>query len=211
MANQYKSEFLANMSHELRTPLIPIILLSKIMARNEKNNFTEEDIKKLNVVYQSGNELLRLINDILDLSKIEAGKSDINLNSFSTNELSDELKNMFDPAAKEKGLDFFLEDNINETLKTDKDKLSQIIRNFLSNAFKFTNLGFVKLSIEKSSGNEYTYSITVQDSGEGIPMDKQEIIFEAFHQVDGSISRQYGGTGLGLSIAKELQNSSMEK
>ncbi len=203
-ANKYKSQFLANMSHELRTPLNSIILLSSILSRNEKNTFSVPDIERLKVIYQSGNELLRLINDILDLSKIESGKISLQVSSFDSRGFVKEFKSMFSPLAIEKELDFAVKDNIKGSLVTDKDKLSQIVRNFLSNAFKFTKKGGVKLILDKRDTPEYPFSVSVTDSGEGIPKNKQEIIFEAFQQVDGSISRQYGGTGLGLSIAREL-------
>jgi len=203
-SNQYKSEFLANMSHELRTPLNSIILLSKMMARNEMKNYTEEDVKKATIINNAGNELLRLINDILDISKIEAGQMPVNLEEVTTESICEHINDMFESSAKEKGVAFLLDDHIKGVIETDKDKLFQILRNFLSNAFKFTKKGSITLRIEKTKDQELPVRISVIDTGVGIPKEKQGEIFEAFRQVDGSITREFGGTGLGLSIALQF-------
>lgn len=201
-SNRYKSEFLANMSHELRTPLNSIILLSSMLKENKKQNLSEDDIKKANIINSSGEELLRLINDVLDLSKVEAGRMEMLVEKFDSKSFLSGLKDMFEPAAQNKSLEFIVEDNYNDIISTDKDKLSQVIRNFLSNSLKFTHKGFIKLFMEKHGDNNL--KVSVQDSGIGIPKEKQEMVFQAFAQVDGSTSRQYGGTGLGLSITKEM-------
>lgn len=201
-SNRYKSEFLANMSHELRTPLNSIILLSSMLKENKKENLSSDDIKKADIINSSGEELLRLINDVLDLSKVEAGRMEMLVERFDSKGFLNQLKDMFEPACENKGLKFILEDNYKDIISTDKDKLSQVVRNFLSNALKFTHKGFIKLSMEKEGQNRL--KVSVQDSGIGIPKDKQQLVFQAFAQVDGSTSRQYGGTGLGLSITKEM-------
>ncbi len=203
LSSKYKSEFLANMSHELRTPLNSIILLSKMLSRNDKKNLDEKDVKQAKVIHQAGEELLRLINDILDLSKIEAGKMAMNITKFTSSSLLNSFKDLFHSVAEEKKLDFMIQDHLNATLKTDKDKLSQVIRNLLSNAFKFTKQGSVSLSMEPHPGQNTMFQIKVHDTGIGIPADKHALIFEAFQQADGSTSREFGGTGLGLSIAHE--------
>lgn len=201
-SNQYKSEFLANMSHELRTPLNSIILLSKMLGQNKQANLTADDLKKASVIHEAGQELLRLINDILDLSKVEAGKMVLHFSQFSTESLVDEFRDIFDSVAKDKKLAFILTDNAQCQLYQDKQRISQIIRNFLSNAFKFTKQGSVTLKVTRQNGDKVAFSVT--DNGIGIPKEEQNRIFEAFHQVDGSISREFGGTGLGLSIAASL-------
>ncbi len=202
LSNKYKSEFLANMSHELRTPLNSIIMLSKMLSKNEKNSLVEKDVKKAKIIYKSGGELLRLINDILDLSKIEAGKMVINPVEFANKEIITDMNDLFQGIAQEKGIQFITEDKTKSYMYSDKERLAQILRNFLSNAFKFTKKGHVKLSITEHDQDHYRYSIN--DTGIGIPKDKQQVIFEAFKQADGTTSREYGGTGLGLSIAREL-------
>lgn len=203
-ANRYKSEFLANMSHELRTPLNSIILLSKILERNQSDHLDTEEIKQVRVIYQAGQELLRLINDILDLAKIEAGRMDVLLKPVETQALLNELHDLFDTIAQEKEVAFVINDQIDGELLTDSDKLSQIIRNLLSNAFKFTSEGEVTLGLSRRPEQELPITIEVTDTGIGIPPDKQALIFDAFQQVDGSTSRQYGGTGLGLSISQRF-------
>jgi len=200
-SNKYKSEFLANMSHELRTPLNSIILLSSMMEQNKKNNLEQDDIKKASIINKSGQELLRLINDVLDLSKVEAGKMELIIDKFHSTDFTSSIKDLFETSAQSKELEFIVEDNYNDYIYNDEDKLSQVVRNFLSNSLKFTEKGFIKLSLNKENNN---VRIDVEDSGIGIPKEKQEIIFQAFSQVDGSTSRQYGGTGLGLSITKEF-------
>ncbi|GAK57942.1 putative signal transduction histidine kinase [Candidatus Vecturithrix granuli] len=203
LSSKYKSEFLANMSHELRTPLNSIILLSKMLSRNDKKNLDEKDVKQATVIHQAGEELLRLINDILDLSKIEAGKVTMNITAFTTENLLTTFKDLFHSVAEEKGLDFIIQNDMSGSIKTDKDKLSQVIRNLLSNAFKFTKQGSVLLSVSPHPTQKTLFQITVQDTGIGIPEDKQALVFEAFQQADGSTSREFGGTGLGLAIARE--------
>jgi len=203
-SNQYKSEFLANMSHELRTPLNSIILLSSLLQRNSKENLVEDDIKKAKVINQSGNELLRLINDILDLSKIESGKMELIVDKIDTKEFGGYFKEIFSHTAEESGVELIIEDKINGEFYNDKDRLSQVIRNLLSNAFKFTKKGSITLQIASNDDDRLPIKISVTDTGIGIPKKKQELIFKAFTQADGSTSREYGGTGLGLSISKEL-------
>jgi len=201
-SSRYKSEFLANMSHELRTPLNSIILLSNMLGQNKHKTLNEEDIKKSNIINSSGEELLRLINDVLDLSKIEAGRMDLLISSFDSADFAQKIKDTFEHTAIDKGLEFIVKDSYNATLTTDEDKLSQIVRNFISNSLKFTETGIIEFIIEPSSSNNI--KISVKDSGIGIAKEKQEFIFKAFAQADGSTSRKYGGTGLGLSITKDL-------
>ena len=203
-ASKYKSEFLANMSHELRTPLNSIILLSDLLSKNKNTNLTEKDIEKAVTINKSGNELLRLINDILDLSKVESGKMELVVDRFKSGDLLTEIKDMFEVVANDRGLKFKIEDNYNDYIVNDKDRISQIIRNLISNAFKFTKEGSVTVKFENSGNSDMPVCFSVTDTGIGIPKDKQKLIFEAFKQVDGSTSREYGGTGLGLSISKEL-------
>ena len=203
MASKYKSEFLANMSHELRTPLNSIILLSKMLSRNEKQNLNEKDVKQVSVIHQAGEELLRLINDILDLSKIEAGKVTVNLMEFSISDLFGTFHDLFRSVAEEKGVQFIMAEDFDATLNTDRDKLAQVIRNLLANAFKFTREGSVTLAASLVPGQQDSIRIAVSDTGIGIPKEKQRLVFEAFQQADGSTSREFGGTGLGLSIARE--------
>lgn len=201
LASQYKSEFLANMSHELRTPLNSIILLSKMMAANQDQHLTQDEVHHAEIIHQAGAELLRLINDVLDLSKIEAGHLELNLTKVSSQELLTELHGLFEHLAKEKQLDFIIQDNYQAEFISDINRVSQILRNLLSNAFKFTQKGSVSLLITHTDNIAYPIKITVKDTGIGIAQEKQQLIFEAFQQGDGSISRQYGGTGLGLSIS----------
>ncbi len=203
-ASKYKSEFLANMSHELRTPLNSIILLSDMLRRNSSKNLSEKEVQKCSIVYQSGNDLLNLINDILDISKIEAGKMSVNIYDFHTGDLLSHIKPLFEEIARQKKLDFIVDDQLGIELFNDRDKIGQVLKNFLSNAFKFTKKGNVTLRISKSNHAKLPVKISVIDSGIGIPQNKQKVIFEAFQQVDGSVSREFGGTGLGLSIAREL-------
>jgi len=203
-ADKYKSEFLANMSHELRTPLNAIILLSQLLEKNKKANLDEDDIKKAHTIYNSGNELLRLINDILDLSKVEAGKMELDISEFHSQEFLENIQNLFEHSVEEKGLHFEVVDNYRDTIVSDSNRISQIVRNLISNALKFTTEGTIKIELSRSKDLDKPIKITVSDTGIGIPPEKQERIFQAFTQADGSTSRQYGGTGLGLSISKEL-------
>lgn len=204
VANKYKSQFLATISHELRTPLNSIILLSNLLIRKSKESINESIQEKIKIIYNSGQHLHRLINDILDLSKIEAGKIDLNYRDFNSSEIIEELWEMFEGIAKEKNIEFNIEDEFEDILYGDKERISQILRNFLSNAFKFTERGFVTLKIAKNQKYKNNLIFQVSDSGIGINKDKLDSIFEEFHQGDGSISRKYGGTGLGLSISSKL-------
>jgi hypothetical protein len=206
LSNLYKSEFLANMSHELRTPLNSIMMLSKLLSRNEKGNMQEEDIKKADIINSSGDELLRLINDILDLSKLEAGKNAVRVEAILPVTWENELHNYFNQIAQDKELDFVITNNINKSIMTDSDKVSQILRNFLSNAIKFTDKGFVHAEFSLTDNPIRPVKLEISDSGIGISSKQQKKIFEAFHQVDSSVSREFGGTGLGLTIAKRLTN-----
>ncbi|MCK5110257.1 MAG: response regulator [Arcobacteraceae bacterium] len=201
-SNTYKSEFLANMSHELRTPLNSVILLSSMLGQNKKQNLNKDDMKKAQIINSSGEDLLRLINDVLDLSKVEAGRMDLIVDDFHSSQFIQKIKDMFEPSIQNNGLEFIIEDSYNDIIKTDEDKLSQVIKNFLSNSLKFTHKGNIKLIIESEGSNKV--KISVKDTGIGIATDKQELVFKAFSQADGSTSRKYGGTGLGLSITKEL-------
>ncbi len=203
-SNTYKSEFLANMSHELRTPLNAIILLSSLLQKNNLDNLNTKDIQKASVINKSGKELLRLIDDILDLSKVEAGKMTLIIDSIDSSLFLKSHKDMFEDIAIEKNLIFKVEDRLNYKFYNDKDRLSQVIKNLISNAFKFTKEGTVLLKIEQNNDNKYPIKISVSDTGIGIDKNKQDLIFKAFIQADGSTSREYGGTGLGLSISKEL-------
>ncbi|MBF0318199.1 MAG: response regulator [Nitrospirae bacterium] len=203
-ANQYKSEFLANVSHEIRTPLNSIILLSKILLQNRDGSLTPADMKKIEVVASAGKDLLSLINDILDLSKIESGVVELNTRDIDSSYLISGFRAMFEDMAREKGLSFETADNLRATFVSDEERLAQIVKNLLSNAFKFTTEGSVRLELSQSENPDKPIEISVTDTGPGIPQDKQSIIFEAFRQADGSINRTYGGTGLGLSISLEL-------
>ncbi len=202
MSNKYKSEFLANMSHELRTPLNAIILLSQLLSKNKKENLNKDDIKKSLTIFNSGKELLRLINDILDLSKVESGKMEIIIDSFHSSDFLTNIENLFENGIKEKNLEFKIIDNYKNIIHSDSDRISQIVRNLISNALKFTKDGSITLEISPTPKNEIEIAVT--DTGIGIAKEKQEQIFQAFTQADGSTTRRYGGTGLGLSISKEL-------
>jgi CheY-like chemotaxis protein/signal transduction histidine kinase len=203
-SSEYKSEFLANMSHELRTPLNAIILLSSLLEKNKKKNLDVDDIKKVSTINRSGNELLRLISDILDLSKVESGKMEVVVDRFGSAVFLQEMKDLFEHTAAQKSIYFKILDEYQDNMQTDKNRLSQIIRNLLSNSFKFTKTGGITVKISKSNKPSTPIALSVSDTGVGIPQEKQQQIFEAFKQVDGTISREYGGTGLGLSISKEL-------
>ncbi len=205
LANKYKSEFLANMSHELRTPLNSMLILSQMLVENRHNNLTEQQIESARTINHAGSDLLNLINDILDLSKVEAGKILINPETFSLETLCNTLQRNFDPMAQNKGLDFQIQPEIatDTQLHTDLQRLRQILTNLLSNAFKFTDSGgSVRLQIRAAASRRMEFAVV--DSGVGIPADKQKAIFEAFQQADGSTSRRYGGTGLGLTISRQL-------
>ncbi len=203
-SGRYKSEFLANMSHELRTPLNSIILLSSLLQKNSKQTLNKDDIKKAKTIFESGNELLRLINDILDLSKVESGKMDVIIDNFKSSDFLEHIKDTFEFTAQDKGLEFHIIDDYNEIIHNDRDRISQIIRNLISNAFKFTKEGSITLRISPSKDLKQSFQIAVIDTGIGIAKDKQELIFKAFTQAEGGTSREFGGTGLGLSISREL-------
>ncbi len=214
-SSKYKSEFLANMSHELRTPLNSLLLLSQTLMANKEGNLTEDQVEDVKVIYGGGTSLLTLINDILDLSKVEAGKMKLQTDEVCISDFMGKIEQQFNAIARDKHLNFEVhcEDNINPIFVTDNQRLEQILRNLLSNAFKFTHQGTVSLQIfnPKSDNNlpqslvqEDCLGFRVSDTGIGIPTKSLDDIFEAFQQVDGSTSRAYGGTGLGLTISREL-------
>ncbi|MCF2490931.1 response regulator [Dyadobacter sp. CY347] len=206
LTTRYKSEFLANMSHELRTPLNSILLLSRLLSENDEKNLNSEQVEYATVIQSSGNGLLGLIDEILDLSKIEAGKMELDYVNVTVKEIVDDLKGMFGPVAREKGLDFAIniENGVPLVIETDKMRLEQILKNLISNALKFTSQGSVRIDIKRKPGSESLLSFAVTDTGIGVAPEKQLHIFEAFQQADGSTKRKYGGTGLGLSISREL-------
>jgi signal transduction histidine kinase/CheY-like chemotaxis protein len=217
LTSKYKSEFLANMSHELRTPLNSLLILSKMLSENAQGNLSAKQVEFARNIHSAGADLLGLINDILDLSKIESGTVTLDIGEMSFASLRDQTDRTFSQLAQDKKLDFFI--NIDPALPrsmyTDDKRLQQVIKNLLSNAFKFTQAGSVRLSIARAEdgwalGNDHlnkagqVLAFSVEDTGIGIPEDKQRIIFEAFQQADGTTSRKYGGTGLGLSISREI-------
>nr|WP_250893732.1 response regulator [Croceibacterium selenioxidans] len=203
-ASRYKSDFLANMSHELRTPLNSLLILSKLLGDNSAGNLNDEQVKYARTIHASGNDLLSLINDILDLSKIEAGHVEVHPETVSLERLATDMRQLFEPVADEGQLTFgvSIAENAPATIDTDRQRLEQILKNLLSNAFKFTEAGGVRLEIGRAGEERLT--LAVSDTGIGIPEDQQREIFEAFRQADGTISRKYGGTGLGLAISREL-------
>ncbi|HEV2883332.1 MAG TPA: response regulator, partial [Pyrinomonadaceae bacterium] len=217
LTSKYKSEFVANMSHELRTPLNSMLILSRQLAENNEENLSPKQVQFAETIHSSGSDLLSLINDILDLSKIESGMMGIEVSDVSLEEISETLERSFHQLAKDKNLDFQIErvEDMSQTIRTDDKRLQQVLMNLLSNAFKFTEEGKVVLTIGQAPADE-TYHLdslnragdvvtfSVKDTGIGIPTEKQRIIFEAFQQADGTTSRKYGGTGLGLSISREL-------
>ncbi len=203
-ASQYKSDFLANMSHELRTPLNSSLILAKLLADNKEGNLTDEQIKFAQTIQAAGNDLLTLINDILDLSKIEAGHMDVNPAPVELALLASDSSRIFEPLAQQKGLKFEtrIAPNAPEYIETDRQRLEQVLKNLLSNAIKFTDKGSVILNIGKTADGKVSFAVT--DTGIGISPDQQRLVFDAFRQADSTISRKYGGTGLGLSISREL-------
>ncbi|HLA56566.1 MAG TPA: response regulator [Flavobacterium sp.] len=205
LSTRYKSEFLANMSHELRTPLNSILLLSRLLSENNDKNMNVEQVEFAKVIQSSGNGLLGLIDEILDLSKIEAGKMELDIIDISLSEVTETIKSLFSEVTKDKniGFDIVMQD-APLVIRTDKMRLEQILKNLISNAIKFTAKGGVTLEIKKHPENDKTVCFIVKDTGIGIPREQQPIIFEAFQQADGSTKRKYGGTGLGLSISREL-------
>lgn len=210
LASKYKSEFLANMSHELRTPLNSLLILSKLLADNKEGNLTDKQKEYSNTIHSSGNDLLSLINDILDLAKIEAGKMDLDIRKVQISNLIDFARSTFEPIATEKGLELsiLLEEGLPKWIISDEIRIQQVLRNLLSNACKFTHKGKVTLDIsaDPNTTTKNSFIFTVSDTGIGIPKDKIAQIFEAFQQADGTTSRKYGGTGLGLSISRENAN-----
>ena len=205
LTTRYKSEFLANMSHELRTPLNSILLLSRLLSENNGKGMNSEEVEFAKVIQSSGNSLLGLIDEILDLSKIEAGKMELEFLDVSTKEITDTLSSLFSQVAKEKGIQFeIMSKDAPIVIKTDKMRLEQILKNLISNAIKFTEKGSVSVEIKINEDDDKVICFIVKDTGIGIPLEKQPLIFEAFQQADGSTKRKYGGTGLGLSISREL-------
>ncbi|HVZ86001.1 MAG TPA: response regulator [Polyangia bacterium] len=203
-ASAYKSEFLANMSHELRTPLNSSLILAKLLADNREGNLNPEQIKFAETIYSAGNDLLVLINDILDLSKIEAGKLDVRPEEVALPRLCDELTDVFRPVARDKNIEVgaSVDPDVPAAIFTDSTRLQQVLKNLLSNALKFTERGGVTLRVRRAPGGRIAFD--VKDTGIGIPLEQHEIIFEAFRQADGTTNRKYGGTGLGLSISRDL-------
>jgi signal transduction histidine kinase len=216
LSSRYKSEFLANMSHELRTPLNSLLILARLLADNPGGNLTAEQVKYANVIHGAGSDLLQLIDDILDLSKVEAGKMESSPADVSFTSLIDYVENMCRPLTADRGLGFTVSvaPDLPRTLHTDERRLQQILRNLLSNAVKFTESGQVRLVVKPVDRTRFqnpslrrapgVVAFQVVDTGIGIPAEKLKIIFEAFQQADGTTSRRYGGTGLGLSISREI-------
>ncbi|ACU62993.1 response regulator [Chitinophaga pinensis] len=206
ISTKYKSEFLANMSHELRTPLNSILLLSRLMAENNEKNLSDDQIESAQVIQSSGKGLLNLIDEILDLSKIEAGKMDLEYAPVPVHEICNDMEALFGPIAREKNLALNVQvmSDAPALIETDKMRLEQILKNLLSNALKFTAKGAVTLQVTAVAQDPSIVRFAVRDTGIGIPVEKQQVIFEAFKQADGSTRRKYGGTGLGLSISREL-------
>jgi signal transduction histidine kinase/DNA-binding response OmpR family regulator/CHASE3 domain sensor protein len=203
-ASRYKSEFLANMSHELRTPLNSSLILAKLLADNAAGNLDEEQVRFAQTIYSAGNDLLNLINDILDISKVEAGKMELVPEELPLRRMVEGIARVFEPLARQKELVFELDVDaaVPAAIHSDRQRLEQILKNLLSNAIKFTDKGSVSLSVSATADGWIQFS--VRDSGIGIAPDQQEKIFDAFHQADGTISRRFGGTGLGLSISRDL-------
>ncbi|MFH7026085.1 MAG: HAMP domain-containing protein [Heteroscytonema crispum UTEX LB 1556] len=217
MTSKYKSQFLANMSHELRTPLNSLLILARLMSDNSENNLTEKQVEYARTIYSSGNDLLALINDILDLAKIESGTMSVEVQETLFHELQNYIERTFQQVAVDRKLDFRInfDSRVPRAIYTDAKRLQQVLKNLLSNAFKFTEQGNVSMNVSVvtegwSSDHqilkraEKVIAFAVSDTGIGIAADKQQIIFEAFQQADGTTSRKYGGTGLGLSISREI-------
>ncbi len=218
LSSKYKSEFLANMSHELRTPLNSLLILAKLLSQNADKNLSDKQIEFAKTIHQAGADLLGLINDILDLSKVEAGKMDVHAGEIALGDVRDYVERTFRPMAEEKGLELSVEivgASVPPTIVTDEQRLQQVLKNLLSNAVKFTDEGGVTMRMEVAPDTtqfasptlaraDTVLAFSVIDSGIGIPDDKLRLIFEAFQQADGTTSRKYGGTGLGLSISREI-------
>ena len=216
LTSKYKSEFLANMSHELRTPLNSILLLSRLLSENKAKNLNTKQVEFSETIYSSGNDLLNLINDVLDLSKVESGLLEINVSEVNLKKFADKISRYYEKIAEEKGIGFSVNigEKVPEIIRSDPQRMEQIVKNLLSNAIKFTDQGRVALNIQRPNPEnifsqsqlltEHAVAFSVSDTGVGIKKEKQKIIFEAFQQEDGTISRKFGGTGLGLSISREL-------
>ena len=216
LSSRYKSEFFANMSHELRTPLNSLLILAKLLYQNKEGNLTGKQIEFAQTIHTSGLELLELINEVLDLSKVESGKMTLNLEELNMQGLARYVEQHFAHVVAKKGLALKIQvdEDVPASIRTDRQRLEQILKNLLSNAIKFTTEGAIELSIARPSTDanlsqsgldpRQSVAIAISDSGPGIPADKQQLIFEAFQQVDGTISRKFGGTGLGLSIVREF-------
>jgi len=215
-ASKYKSEFLANMSHELRTPLNSLLILSNVLKKNKEGNLSQGQIENLDMIHSSGKDLLNLINDILDLSKVESGKIVINAETVRLKDIENNMNMNFRHVAFDKNLDFKinLSHDLPVHIKTDQQRVEQVVKNLISNAIKFTPSGGIVINMYKPSSDirfkradldpSNAIAISVIDTGIGIPKEKQLLVFEAFQQVDGSTSRQFAGTGLGLSISREF-------
>ncbi|MFC5653218.1 response regulator [Paenibacillus solisilvae] len=218
LSSKYKSEFLANMSHELRTPLNSLLILSQMLKDNKDGNLTSKQLEFATTIHSSGGDLLKLIDEILDLSKIGAGKMNLVTENVPVAEMLDNLKRSFAPLGQQKGIAFttMIEPGVPKDIYTDSHRVKQVLKNLLSNAFKFTHQGEISVTIRAAeheldqdelssiTGKGSVIAFDVRDTGIGIPEDKQQMIFEAFQQVDGTTSRIYGGTGLGLAISREL-------
>ncbi|HEY6759712.1 MAG TPA: HAMP domain-containing protein [Baekduia sp.] len=204
LSSKYKSEFLANMSHELRTPLNSLLILSRLLADNGDGNLSPQQVEFATTIHSAGNDLLALINDILDLSKVEAGKMELDLGPVALADVCEDVERSFRPVAEEKALRFAIQvdDALPASIVTDEQRLQQVLRNLLSNAFKFTPTGQVSLTIARDADEQISFAVS--DTGVGIAADKLASIFESFQQADGTTSRKYGGTGLGLSISREI-------
>jgi CheY-like chemotaxis protein/signal transduction histidine kinase len=218
LSSKYKSEFLSTMSHELRTPLNSILILSNSLSENKQGNLIGKQVEHAKVIHSAGSDLLSLINDILDIAKVEEGKMQLVIESLALTDLAEHLRRNFEHVAQHKGLEFSVDlgPGLPPAIFTDRQRLEQVLRNFFSNAFKFTQQGSVRLGISLAP-EDVKFSriqlqqgpiiaLSVSDTGIGVPKDKQQIIFEAFQQADGTTSRKYGGTGLGLTISREFSH-----